>query len=503
MSTKPPPTMSGTHRPSEQLRLSEAARELVLPTGIVSTGWPAVRDKCRDLGIRFQRWQDGAGRCILAKREDGLYAAGIGGVVISIPRQVGKTFLIGAIAFAMCLLFPGLTVLWTAHRVRTANETFKAMQGMARRKQIRPYVEHVRRGSGEQAIEFRNGSRILFGARETGFGRGFANVGVIVFDEGQILTQDALDDMIPAANQAENPLVVYTGTPPKGTDPGEVFTRLRARALAGESENVLYIEFSADPDCDPAKWSHGFVDWAQIAKANPSFPKWTPRAAILRLMEQLGLGSFLLEGLGVWPKSNGPQPKIKNWRGLATGSPPSVGPLVLGVKFSLDGERVAAAVARRPDGAATHTEVVGEWSTADGLQVLGAFVKASWRRFAAVVVDGKAGAGVLYDDLRLAKVPDRVLVLPTVAEVIAAHTVMLTATQDRTVSHFDQPGLNASAAAAATRKIGTAGGWGWEAIGDGDVTPLDAVTLAVWGVVAKARDRRSGSASGWRAVVPS
>ena len=69
-------TKTGTPTRSEPPRLSEVARHLVLPTGIVSTGWPAVRAKCRDLGLGFDRWQDGAGRCILAKRDTGLYAAG-------------------------------------------------------------------------------------------------------------------------------------------------------------------------------------------------------------------------------------------------------------------------------------------------------------------------------------------------------------------------------------------------------------------------------------------
>jgi phage terminase large subunit-like protein len=138
-------------------RLSELARHVVAPAGITSTGWPAVRDKCRDLGLEFDEWQHGAGRVILAKRADGKYAATIGGTALSIPRQVGKTFLVGAIVFALCLLNPGLTVIWTAHRLRTAGETFDKMQGMARRAKIKPFVAKIVLGSGEEEIRFRNG----------------------------------------------------------------------------------------------------------------------------------------------------------------------------------------------------------------------------------------------------------------------------------------------------------------------------------------------------------
>lgn len=463
---------------------------MVLPSGIVSTAWPSVRDKCYELGISFQRWQDGAGRCILAKREDGLYAAGIGGVVISIPRQVGKTFLIGAIVFALCLLHPGILVLWTAHRVRTAGETFRSMQGMARRKLIKPFVEHVRRGSGEQAIEFRNGSRIMFGARETGFGRGIPGVSIVVFDEGQILTTDAQDDMIPATNQAENPLIIYTGTPPKPTDPGEVFTRLRAKALNGESENVLYLEFSADESCDPTKWAKGFVDWLQVGKANPSFPKWTPRAAILRMLEQLGLGSFMLEGLGIWPKADVTKATISaaRWKSLATATPPADGRVSLGVKFSLDGSRVALAAVRKSADGPLFAEVLAVRPMSDGLGWLVDVIGPSWRKFAAIVIDGKAGAGDLRQKLLNAGVSALVLPTLTTDQVISAHSMTLSAVTDSTLTHGNQAGLNASVAAATQRKIGLMGGWGWAPIADGDVVPIEAVTFALYGATTSTTD---------------
>jgi len=473
-----------------------AARHVVLPLGIVSTGWPAVRDKCRDLGIRFQHWQDGAGRCILAKREDGLYAAGIGSVVISIPRQVGKTFLIGAIVFALCLLHPGLLVLWTSHRMKTSKETFRSMQGMARRRKIKPFIAErgIHTGSGEERIEFRNGSRILFGARADGFGRGIPGVSLIVFDEAQILDEDAMDDMVPAANQALNPLVILTGTPPKPTDNGDVFSRLRAKALAGESENTLYIEFSADADTDPIKWAKGFIDWVQVAKANPSFPRWTPRAAILRMLELLGLASFRLEGLGIWNDITGTPPTIGKdlWANLKTADPPTTGPVVVGVKFSLDGKSVAVCAARKPAGGKSHLEVLAQRPMADGLGWLVVWLAANWRKLAAVAIDGKAGRDLLLAELIKAKVPKRLILLLTTDQVITAHAMTLAAVQDSTVTHANQPGLNASVASSAQRKIGLAGGWGWEPIGEGDVLPLEAATLALWAVTTS---KRSGTGS--------
>src|SRR5204862_4597817 len=127
---------------------------------------------------------------------------------------------------------------------------------------VAPFVDRRRLGSGEQEIRFKNTSRILFGARERGFGRGFSEVDVLVFDEAQILTENAIDDMVPATNQARNPLLLFTGTPPKPTDPGEVFISKRDKALAGSSDDMAYIEFSADEGANPD-------DRKQWAKANP------------------------------------------------------------------------------------------------------------------------------------------------------------------------------------------------------------------------------------------
>src|SRR5699024_2587379 len=231
---------------------------------------------------------------ILAKRADGKYACGVGGAVASIPRQSGKTYTIGALAFALCLAQPGMLVLWSAHRARTHNETFKSMDGMAQRPRIAPFVSEVRKGSGEQEIAFTNGSRILFGARERGFGRGFAKVDVVVLDEAQILTESAMEDMVPATNAADNGLVLLIGTPPRPRDPGEVFQLLRDGALSGDETDVLYVEFSADKDAK-------LDDRDQWAVANPSFPGRTSETAILRMRKLLGSDeSFQREALGIW-----------------------------------------------------------------------------------------------------------------------------------------------------------------------------------------------------------
>jgi hypothetical protein len=185
---------------------------------------PADRDRVRP-------WQQDLNKCILAKTADGLYAADT--VVMSIARQVGKTFDVGAVVFAECIAEPGTTVVWTAHRFKVSRETFNELRALAKSPKLAPHIDYdaITTAAGNECIPFRNGSRIVFAARERGAIRGFTKVRILVLDEAQILTDAVLADLAPTMNQAANPLILLMGTPPKPTDPGEVFTDLRAAAL--------------------------------------------------------------------------------------------------------------------------------------------------------------------------------------------------------------------------------------------------------------------------------
>ena len=154
----------------------------------------------------------------LGLRADGEYAADT--TVFSIPRQVGKTYLIGCIIFALCLMKPGLRVIWTAQVKDTALETFGKFVELAESPRVKPHIRATPRGKGDEAVLFNNGSSIEFGARESGFGRGRTDVDVIVFDEGQHLSNNALENLGAAQNVAVNPLCFVIGTPPRPQDKG-------------------------------------------------------------------------------------------------------------------------------------------------------------------------------------------------------------------------------------------------------------------------------------------
>jgi len=447
--------------------------------------------------VEFDPWQVDATRLILAKGADGVFATSVGGVVLSIPRQVGKTFMVGAVVFALCLLYPGLTVIWTAHRARTAGETFTAMQAFARRHKVKPHVSKIVLGSGEEAVEFANGSRVLFGARERGFGLGFAKVGVLVMDEAQRLTDTAIDDMVPTTNQAEAPfpLLLFMGTPPRPNDPGEVFQRKRMECLAGESDDTVYIEFSADQDADP-------LDREQWAKANPSFPLRTPARSMLRMKKNLTDDSFMREALGIWNPENANRViDAQAWARVADPASMAVERLALGVDVSPDRGKASVALAGERFDGLWHVELDEQGDGTDWVVPLVANL-CEKNTIRAVVVDALSPAAALLEEFARAKVKVTVTSSGDLANACGQfYDAVMGRVDDDGVSaarlrHRDQPQLNAALGSAGKRPLGDR--WAWNRrVASADITPVVAATLALWGSQAKTV-KRPGAGSGRR-----
>lgn len=470
-------------------RLSEVSRHLVMPDGIETTAWPLVSRQLQKMDTPLDTWQQGLMTAILAKRADGMYACGIGGAVLSIARQSGKTYTIGSLIFAICSANPNTLVLWSAHRVKTHNETFRTMDSMAQKPGVKPFVRRVLTGANSEAIEFANGSRILFGARADGFGRGFAKVDIVVLDEAQILTEKAMEDMVPATNAAPNGLVIMMGTPPRPGDPGEVFTNRRKAALSGDDKNILYVEMSADKNANPD-------DREQWAKANPSFPGRTTETAILRMRSLLGSAdSFRREGMGIWDEAalakRAIDADVWDLRRIEPAAVPSAGRKVFGVRFTVDGSMVALAAAMRPDDdGPVHVEAIKQATMGEGTQWLVDFLVDRREEMAQVVVDGKSGVGYLVNALRAEKVPAKAILTPSTDDAVAAHSMTEAAITQGGLTHRGQPALDDQVKAARRRKIGTAGGFGWEASEGESVAMFEAATLALWG--AKTTKRKPG-----------
>lgn len=460
----------------------------MIPEGIVTSVWPRVERRLNAAGVFFDPWQQGLSSAALGCRDNGKYASSIGGVVLSIPRQVGKTFTIGNLVIGLCLEFPGSRWIWTSHHLRTTTNTFRSFQAMVNRKQIAPHLlpnrsNGIRTANGEQEIEFRNGSIIMFGARQQGFGRGMDAIDGEVFDEAQMLGIKALEDMVPATNQARHPhggLIFFMGTPPRPDDDGEAFTAKRERAINGGSTDQMYVEISADKgaECD---------DQSQWPIMNPSYPLRTPLEAMLRMRENIpDDDSWRREAMGVWPMLGGGLISAEMWSALLDSTSQPSDPVSFGVYVNRMQTNAAIGVAAyRPDGK-VHVGIIPavRGQEVDSIPGVGWIprrvleLKEQWNP-CAVVVDGFSAAATLVPPLTELKVDVEVT---NATDFAKACQSFYTGVVEDTIRHRGSVPLARAATAAKKRDLSD--GWAWDRKdGTSDITQLNAVTLALHGLV--------------------
>lgn len=375
-------------------------------------------------------------RCIKVDSEDGLFLAGRDLVATH------NTFTLTALMFGLCVETEGLLIIWTSHHVKTNSETFQAVQSYCKRERIKPFIKKVYLGSGDEAVEFINGSRILFGARERGFGRGIPGVDVLMSDEAQILTQRAMQDMLATLNTSRLGLHIYCGTPPKPTDNSEMFTVMRQEATSGEATDMVWIEVGADNIDD-------LDDIDQWLRANPSCPQRTPVVSIQRLRRRLDDAGFQREALGFWDADEQSSFDIAAWSDLAEVSADTPG-------------RAALVVDMSPDRRHCWIGVAGDTGTEKGERVLlmaaettaagavAAVQKLMESRDIVEVAITSGAARSLEPALVEANV-EYVRLAQT--DVAAAYATMQEAIKNKTICHLDQNELNTAMLMTRTRFV--------------------------------------------------
>ena len=212
----------------------------IIPDDLYTSGEPSLNRLAAAAGDRFDVWQRQINRIILAKSADGFWSAR--NAVLSIPRQTGKTYDIGWVAIHRAARTPGMRVVWTAQHFSVIKDTFESLCAIVLRPEMSGLVDPdhgISLAAGKEEIRFRNGSRIFFRARERGALRGVKKIALLVIDEAQHLSDSAMASMLPTQNRAWNPQTIYMGTPPGPRDNGEAFTRLRTSARRPHPQHPL------------------------------------------------------------------------------------------------------------------------------------------------------------------------------------------------------------------------------------------------------------------------
>lgn len=433
-------------------------------------------------GLVCDPWQEIIVHAWLGQTSDFKWAHPTCGILV--PRQNGKN---GAVEvrelFGLVVL--GEKILHTAHEVKTSMKAFKRLKSFfgskrndpdAKYPELNALVESVSNTNGQEAIFLKNGGSIEFSSRSRGGSRGFT-VDLTIYDEAQELTDEQLEASSPAKAAAplQNPQTIYLGTPPNQNIQAEVFGRVRKNALL-EMPRICWHEWSVEEIGDVRDRERWYA-------CNPALGIRIMESTVEDELNNMGEDGFARERLAWWVSSvQNAVFDYRQWESLATDDPPADGKMVYGVKFSPTGDHVSLAVALKPKTGKNYVEVIEHRSTSSGDTWLVDWLEARWRKTALIVIDGKSGAQSLYEKLLARKIGKTALCQPKTNEVVSAYQMMLNDVREESVSHFGQPVLNAAVEKAVKRRIGNDGGFGYSGAENTDVSPLEAASLALWGV---------------------
>lgn len=451
-----------------------------VPVYATSTGDEAV-ELAAMAGLHLDPQQQMVLRDGLGERADGTWAAFEVGVVE--PRQNGKNSILEARELAGLFLLGERLLIHSAHQFDTSLEAFRRLLYLIESTpEFDRRVQRVSRSHGEEGIELRGGQRIRFRTRTKGGGRGFSG-DFVAFDEAMVLPEMMLGAIMPVVSARPNPQVWYTGSAVDQMihEYGVVLARLRARGMRGDDPRLAYFEWSVDCASPEEVTAEMAADVEAWMAANPALGTRISVEHVENERRAMDHRTFAVERLGVgdWPDPSGMVPSVidaEDWLALADPQSAVVDPVCFALDVPPDRSSATIAVAgARPDGQ-RHVEVVDRRRGTGWVAERAAELVAKHKPMG-FVLDGKSPAGSLVHDLEASDVTVTVI---SAAEHAQACGMLVDRVEQKTVRHLGTAELTAAVRGATRRPLGDA--WAWSRKSSaGDISPLVASTLALWG----------------------
>jgi hypothetical protein len=395
-------------------------------------------------------------------------------VVVTVPRQSGKTTMLLAVMTWRALAWPDQRITYTAQSGKDARLKWEDDQVPALERSPLANKFTVRKTNGSEAIRWFNGSlhTVISPTDTAGHGTQCDHATV---DEAFHLPDHRLEQGLkPAMITREQPQlwIVSTAGTAASTYLKSKVDRGRDAVRDERTSGLAYFEWSAPADADPsdpATW------WACI----PSLGHTVVEEAIAAEQASMEPAEFERAYLNRWTSqvmaSKIPQ---RSWEACVSDRSPGTDDIVFALDVSPDRSVSSIAVS---DGAVfelADRRAGTEWVVSRCVQL--------WDQYrpVAVVVDAVGPASTLVPDLEAAGIRVEVT---SHRQMAAACGRLYDAIVNRQVCHTDQADMNAAVAAAATRKLGDA--WAWSRSASSvDISPLVAATLALWGATTLERE---------------
>ncbi len=447
----------------------------------------SAADEAIDLATSLEMILDGEQRlaldAILAEKADGSWA-GFEAAVIA-ARQNLKTYLLEVVVLADLFLFGSQLVIWTAHLFPTTMEAFRDLKRIIdSNDHLRRRVKRISEANGEESIELVSGQRLLFRARSKGGGRGLTGDRVIL-DEAFALGASEMGSLLPTLSARPNPQVIYASS--AGKTDSHVLRGVRDRGRAGGDPSLVYIEWCApvaacvDDRCDHRPGTPGCAldDIDAWRQANPALGRRITVEHIEAERRALPAEEFARERLGWWEEPPGQVAGLPlNLWEASVMSGKAGGLLALSVDVTPDlafasiGRATAVPAGVRLD-VADHRRGTS-WVADEVARLRGDLT-------IPVALDLGGPAAALNSELAGMDNPI-ITVNPATSDVAQACSAFLDGLIRRRVWHAPDPLLDAAVRGASRRPLGD-GAWAWSRKNSlVDISPLVAVTLALWGI---------------------
>jgi hypothetical protein len=387
-------------------------------------------------------------------------------IVVTVPRQSGKTTLVLAMELHRALWWPSSQKIaytaqtgWDARRKLIDDQAPMLMSSP-----LKASVAKVIRGAGNEAIIFKNSSRIdvLASTESAGHGR---TIDLAVLDEAFSDTDDRREQaLLPAmATRADAQLLVVSTM---GTEASTYLNRKidtgRAAITDDLGTGIAYFEWSADPNADidsPDTWR----------SCMPALGHTITEAVIQHARQTMSEGDFRRSMLNQKTISDERVLSVQMWEQVVSDEVKPDGKLRFAIDVNPD--RSAAAVAVSDD--TGRCELIDYRPGVTWLVDRVTEICAKWD--APVVLDSYSPAGSLADELQSRGV--QVIKYGT-REVAHACGLFYDRVADGNVQIRRHEALDIAAAGARRRTAGDA--WLWSRKDGGcDISPLVALTLAV------------------------
>lgn len=393
-------------------------------------------------------------------------------VVVSVARQNGKTLLV-VIRVALELIRPKRTVAYTAQDRNYARRQWEKhcdllMSIPAFAREVVDYTK----ANGRETLKLRNGSEYLIVTPNEDAGRSLT-IDLAVIDEAYAQRSMAVVGGI-SPTMITRPSAQLWILSNAGTFASALFrhyTLVGRDSVVNARSRLCFFEWSSALDAE-------LLDQASWADANPSLG--LPGGPILTALEaellEVGEETFRREHLNQWLDLG----ELAGVDAVAWAACFSPTPLPVQVCLSLDitPERDWGSLVAAGDlgGGRTALEVIEH--TTDLQHLVARTVEVAARHAATVVIDRPSPAGACIPALERAAVTVQLIALPEVQRACGEFHDAISAAL---VAQPGDPRLTDAVLGASKRTVGD--GWVWNRRAEVDITPLNAATLARWGVV--------------------